>query len=53
MAEMDAAELLTVANPMLVRDPRLIPAPRYYDQEFYDLEVEKLWPHVWQMACRL
>jgi carnitine monooxygenase subunit len=53
MAEMDAAELLTAANPLLVRDPRLIPAARYYDQEFYDLEVEKLWPEVWQMACRL
>jgi phenylpropionate dioxygenase-like ring-hydroxylating dioxygenase large terminal subunit len=53
MAEMDAAELLKAANPLLIEDPRKIPAARYYDQTFYDLEVEKLWPHVWQMACRL
>jgi nitrite reductase/ring-hydroxylating ferredoxin subunit len=30
-----------------------IPARRYYDQQFFDLEREKLWPHVWQMAARL
>ncbi|MGN6357316.1 MAG: aromatic ring-hydroxylating oxygenase subunit alpha [Novosphingobium sp.] len=53
MAEMDAADLLTAANPLLIHDPELIPAARYYDRAFYDLEVEKLWPHVWQMACRL
>ena len=53
MAEMDAADLLKAANPLLIRDPELVPAARYYDQSFYDLEVEKLWPHVWQMACRL
>lgn len=53
MAEMDAADLVKAANPLLVQDPELIPSARYYEQEFYDLEVEKLWPHVWQMACRL
>ena len=53
MAEMDAADLLKAANPLLIREPDLVPAARYYDQGFYDLEVEKLWPHVWQMACRL
>lgn len=36
-----------------VEDPRLIPAARYYDEEFFKLEKEKLWPRVWQMACRL
>ncbi len=36
-----------------VADPELIPAKRYYDEEFFKLENEKLWPHVWQMACRL
>jgi nitrite reductase/ring-hydroxylating ferredoxin subunit len=53
MAEMDAADMLKAANPLLIRDPELVPSARYYDQAFYDLEVEKLWPHVWQMACRL
>jgi len=39
--------------PFAVTDPDRIPAKRYYDQEFYDLEVKHLWPRVWQMACRL
>src|SRR5262245_56007015 len=26
---------------------------RYYDADFYALEAERLWPRVWQMACRL
>ena len=39
--------------PHEVTDPERIPTPRYYDPEFYQREVEKLWPHVWQMACRL
>ncbi|MBB4858966.1 phenylpropionate dioxygenase-like ring-hydroxylating dioxygenase large terminal subunit [Novosphingobium chloroacetimidivorans] len=38
--------------PFPIEDPERIPAPRYYDQAFYDAEVEHLWPHVWQMACR-
>ncbi len=36
-----------------VTNPELIPTQRYYDEEFYRLECERLWPHVWQMACRL
>ena len=39
--------------PFQVTDPERIPSRRYYDEEFYKLECEKLWPHVWQMACRL
>ena len=39
--------------PFEVTDPERIPSKRYYDEEFYRLECEKLWPHVWQMACRL
>jgi phenylpropionate dioxygenase-like ring-hydroxylating dioxygenase large terminal subunit len=39
--------------PFRVEDTRLIPAERYYDEEFFRLENEKLWPRVWQMACRL
>ena len=37
-------------------DPELpdrVPKQRYYDAEFFQLEVERLWPRVWQMACRL
>ena len=41
------------ANPHPVTNPALIPAKRYYDEDFFRLEKEKLWPHVWQMACRL
>lgn len=39
--------------PLLIEDPELIPSKRYYDEEFFDLERERLWPRVWQMACRL
>ncbi|WP_228275077.1 aromatic ring-hydroxylating oxygenase subunit alpha [Stakelama tenebrarum] len=39
--------------PFAVTDPERIPAKRYYDEEFFKLENERLWPHVWQMACRL
>jgi phenylpropionate dioxygenase-like ring-hydroxylating dioxygenase large terminal subunit len=39
--------------PFRVTNPELISAKRYYDEEFFRLENERLWPHVWQMACRL
>lgn len=39
--------------PFQVSDPERIPVKRYYDEGFYKLECERLWPHVWQMACRL
>ena len=39
--------------PFAVTEPDRIPAQRYYDKEFYELECELLWPRVWQMACRL
>ena len=39
--------------PFEITDPERIPTPRYYDEAFYKAECEKLWPHVWQMACRL
>ncbi len=39
--------------PFKVVERDRIDARRYYDQGFYDREVEHLWPHVWQMACRL
>ena len=53
MAEMDPPRMALGVNPMPITDPELIPAARYFDEEFYKLECEKLWPHVWQMACRL
>ena len=39
--------------PFQVTDPERIAAKRYYDEAFYRLECERLWPHVWQYACRL
>jgi phenylpropionate dioxygenase-like ring-hydroxylating dioxygenase large terminal subunit len=30
----------------------LIPRERYVSREFFDLEMERLWPRVWQVACR-
>jgi phenylpropionate dioxygenase-like ring-hydroxylating dioxygenase large terminal subunit len=47
----DKAKLAAV--PLRVTDKEKIPSKRYYDPEFFDLEREKLWPHVWQMAARL
>ncbi len=29
-----------------------VPIERYVSQEFHDLEMEKVWGRVWQMACR-
>ena len=39
--------------PFEVTNPERIPTRRYYDEAFYQAECEHLWPHVWQMACRL
>ena len=30
-----------------------LPAARYHDEDFFRLEQERLWPHVWQLAARL
>ncbi len=43
----------TANIPHLVTNPERIPVKRYYDEAFYKAECENLWPHVWQMACRL
>jgi phenylpropionate dioxygenase-like ring-hydroxylating dioxygenase large terminal subunit len=51
MTESETAALGKV--PFRVTHPQRIPSKRYYDQEFFDLEREHLWPHVWQLACRL
>jgi phenylpropionate dioxygenase-like ring-hydroxylating dioxygenase large terminal subunit len=41
------------AFPHAITDPSLVPVERYFDREFARREKEKLWPHVWQLACRL
>jgi phenylpropionate dioxygenase-like ring-hydroxylating dioxygenase large terminal subunit len=41
------------AGPFKIENPERIPTPRYYDEAFFKLENELLWPRVWQMACRL
>lgn len=33
--------------------PLRVPARRYFDREFHELEKTKLWYRTWQMACRL
>src|SRR5262245_13619019 len=42
-----------VVVPHAVRQPDRVPKERYYDPDFFALEAERLWPRVWQMACRL
>ncbi len=34
------------------RGMTVVPAARYTSHEFFDLEMERLWPRVWQVACR-
>ena len=48
----------TVEVPWVMRQERYeflgdedVPAERYFSRKFFDLEVEKLWPKVWQLAC--
>jgi phenylpropionate dioxygenase-like ring-hydroxylating dioxygenase large terminal subunit len=36
-----------------VVDDTPIPSPRYYHPTFEALEAQKLWPHAWQVACRV
>jgi nitrite reductase/ring-hydroxylating ferredoxin subunit len=43
-------DILRVESPM-EPGPTRVPAERYFSKEFHDLEVEKLWKRVWQMAC--
>ena len=39
--------------PYAMEHPDRVPKERYFDPDFYAMEVEQLWPRVWQMACRL
>ncbi|CAN7542560.1 aromatic ring-hydroxylating dioxygenase subunit alpha [Phenylobacterium sp. LjRoot219] len=48
-----SADSMLDAVPFKVTNPQRIPAERYYDPAFFELERERLWPRVWQMACRL
>ncbi|MGO8863710.1 MAG: aromatic ring-hydroxylating oxygenase subunit alpha [Acidimicrobiales bacterium] len=34
------------------RGMTVVPPARYTSREFFDLEMERLWPRVWQVACR-
>jgi len=38
--------------PFAMTSPVYVAAERYYSPEFYDLERQRLWPRVWQFACR-
>ena len=51
MTETIAEKLNTV--PHRITDHELIPVERYFDPAFFELEKKHVWPHVWQMACRL
>jgi phenylpropionate dioxygenase-like ring-hydroxylating dioxygenase large terminal subunit len=46
--------VMTVEDSLLVEsgETHVVPKERYLSREFFDLEMEKLWPHVWQVACR-
>lgn len=43
--------VLRLENP-LSAGPQSVPVSRYTSREFHDLEMQRLWPRVWQMACR-
>jgi glycine betaine catabolism A len=50
----DASQQRTAAGvPFKIERADRIPVQRYFDPQFYALERDKLWPRVWQMACRL
>jgi len=36
-----------------VRRPFFIPKQRYFDEGFYQRELDHLWPRTWQTACRV
>ena len=41
----------TIASVTRRRTPVRIPAERYTSQAWADLEMAKVWPKVWQLAC--
>lgn len=42
--------LSLTSNPPQPVDP--VPFDRYISREFFDLEMKRMWPRVWQYACR-
>ena len=52
MTAMDDLERPALADLGMV-DSLHVPRERYYDRAFFEMEKERLWPYVWQMACRL
>jgi phenylpropionate dioxygenase-like ring-hydroxylating dioxygenase large terminal subunit len=47
----DVPVVLRMKNP-IDPGPTFVPVERYTSRAFHELEVEKLWKRVWQMACR-
>src|SRR4029079_16053798 len=43
---------MTDLQPMLVRPDGFVPKERYTTRAFAELEQERLWPRVWQIAGR-
>src|ERR1700691_3834528 len=46
--------MVTINDRHAVREAAgmvVVPSARYTSQEFFDLEMELLWPHVWRVAC--
>jgi phenylpropionate dioxygenase-like ring-hydroxylating dioxygenase large terminal subunit len=39
-------------DPRFELGPDFVPVERYTSRAFFDLEMERLWPRVWQIACR-
>jgi nitrite reductase/ring-hydroxylating ferredoxin subunit len=50
---MNSVEKPSQSVRFAVTNPERIPVQRYYDHPFFELERERFWPRVWQMACRL
>src|SRR5437660_2431460 len=46
------AMVVSRARDMLVGDDGLVSPARYVSRGFVDLEMDRLWPRVWQIACR-
>jgi phenylpropionate dioxygenase-like ring-hydroxylating dioxygenase large terminal subunit len=49
----DSNEAADAIERLRVTDPERVPVQRYFDRGFYQAELDRLWPHVWQMSCRL
>ncbi len=48
---MPVPPVLRAESPM-EPGPSFVPVERYTSRAFHELEKERLWPRVWQMACR-